>query len=365
MSDHLIGSDASADEIRRRSEHPRDYRRAVSGFDEAIAFAEVFPEGAQEDAREEAQEDAHEGADLLNACRTCCDRHASDPERIALRYSKPGEPLREITFATLARRAASSNGSSCATRRSPRRPGRPRTDPGQTRDIAQEAGHGRGPHRRRERRQDPDGGLPGGVESPLRPGSRRRRDPRRGRPRRARDPGRLRSDGLRPARRPRSGPGAAGGARGGALRRHALRDPQQGLRLRHEGGDARARHDRRRLGRGGRGGRHGVDVERALPPRQGPVGPAPRPRPRPRPHVPRRPGGRLRPRPPHGQLRGGYGPALPVHARSPGRLRARIPRPPPDAPPRRAPSTTRSSRSRRGSPRTRDRARPGRRRSRP
>ncbi|GJD36619.1 AMP-binding protein [Methylobacterium aerolatum] len=67
-----------------------DHRRASLEFDAAQAFAAIFPEGP----------------DGINACHTCCDRHADDPRRVALRYSKPGEALREITFATLARQAA-------------------------------------------------------------------------------------------------------------------------------------------------------------------------------------------------------------------------------------------------------------------
>ncbi|AWN43609.1 AMP-binding protein [Methylobacterium durans] len=67
-----------------------EYRRAVAGFDVEAAFAAIFPDGAGQ----------------VNACHTCCDRHAHDPARVALRYVKPNEAVREITFATLAAQAA-------------------------------------------------------------------------------------------------------------------------------------------------------------------------------------------------------------------------------------------------------------------
>ncbi|CCD01347.1 protein of unknown function (plasmid) [Azospirillum baldaniorum] len=53
------------------------------------------------------------------------------------------------------------------------------------------------------------------------------------------------------------------------------------------------------------------------------------PRPRARPHVPRRAGGRLRPRAPDGHLRGGMRHPLPVHPRGAGQLRHREPEPRP------------------------------------
>lgn len=90
MSNVRLGGDLASDEIRPSVKPSADYLRAVSDFDYAAAFSAIFPEGSER----------------INACHTCCDRHASDPERIALRYSRPGEALREITFATLADQAA-------------------------------------------------------------------------------------------------------------------------------------------------------------------------------------------------------------------------------------------------------------------
>ncbi|MDP4023036.1 AMP-binding protein [Methylobacterium sp. NEAU 140] len=90
MNHHLLCGDLASDEIGPGVRPAAEYRRAVSDFDAATAFAAIFPEGSGR----------------INACHTCCDRHASDPGRIALRYSRPGEALREITFATLAEQAA-------------------------------------------------------------------------------------------------------------------------------------------------------------------------------------------------------------------------------------------------------------------
>ncbi len=90
MGHHLLGGDLALGKVGSSAEQPTDYSRAVAGFDYAKAFSEIFPEGSGR----------------VNACHTCCDRHAADPARIALRYSEPGEVLREVTFAALARRAA-------------------------------------------------------------------------------------------------------------------------------------------------------------------------------------------------------------------------------------------------------------------
>ncbi|GEP04473.1 AMP-binding protein [Methylobacterium oxalidis] len=62
----------------------------MSSFDYEAAFFAIFPEGAEQ----------------VNACHTCCDRHSSDSGRIALRYCGPDEAVQEITFATLSIQAA-------------------------------------------------------------------------------------------------------------------------------------------------------------------------------------------------------------------------------------------------------------------
>lgn len=80
MSDHLLDDGLAWDH----------YRRAAAEFDYGAAVSAIFPEGPGR----------------INACHTCCDRHAGDPARVALRYSKLGETLREITFATLSQQAA-------------------------------------------------------------------------------------------------------------------------------------------------------------------------------------------------------------------------------------------------------------------
>ncbi len=108
---------------------------------------------------------------------------------------------------------------------------------------------------------------------------------------------------------------------------HRLHDDQQDVRLGDEGGDARARPDRRRDQRDHGRGRHGEHDQRALPDAQGarrlPDGPPDRLRP----HVPRRPRGRLRQGPADGHLRGRLRGHVLVHARGAGRLRAGLPRP--------------------------------------
>ena len=67
----------------------------------------------------------------------------------------------------------------------------------------------------------------------------------------------------------RPGARAPGGLLAPACPRSAVHDRQQGVRLGPEGGDAGGAGDRRRRRRHRRGGRHGVDVERAVPPADG------------------------------------------------------------------------------------------------
>ncbi len=90
MSHRLQDGDlASADENRPIEAKP-EYSRVASQFDYDAAFSAVFPEGAER----------------VNACHTCCDRHADDPGRVALRYGTPDGAVEEFTFATLSRQAA-------------------------------------------------------------------------------------------------------------------------------------------------------------------------------------------------------------------------------------------------------------------
>ena len=60
---------------------------------------------------------------------------------------------------------------------------------------------------------------------------------------------------------------------------HRLHHGPQGLRVRYAGGDGRRERAARRRIRRGRRRRHGVHVERAVPPSQGPLRPAHGPRP--------------------------------------------------------------------------------------
>ncbi|MEH3120122.1 MAG: AMP-binding protein [Methylorubrum populi] len=62
----------------------------MSKFDYRDAFDHLFPEGRGR----------------VNACHTCCDRHAGDPGRVALRYGTTDGTVRDITFAELVVQAA-------------------------------------------------------------------------------------------------------------------------------------------------------------------------------------------------------------------------------------------------------------------
>lgn len=90
MSHRLPDGELASAENDLRVEARIDYTRAVSDFDYDAAFSVLFPEGSAQ----------------VNACHTCCDRHARDPERVALRYCKPDEAVQDVTFATLAGQAA-------------------------------------------------------------------------------------------------------------------------------------------------------------------------------------------------------------------------------------------------------------------
>ncbi len=123
-----------------------------------------------------------------------------------------------------------------------------------------------------------------------------------------------------------------------------LHDGQQDVRLGDEGGDARARRDRRRLGPDHRRGRHGEHDQRAVPDAEGAVGLPHGPPDGLRPHVPRRPRGRLREGPADGHLRRGLRGELRVHARGAGRIRAGVALARASAPTTTAPSQGRSRR---------------------
>lgn len=90
MSDHLLNVGHMSADNGLNVEATAEYRHAVSSFDYDAAFADVFPEGSER----------------VNACFTCCDRHAQDPERVALRACTPDGGVEHITFATLTRQAA-------------------------------------------------------------------------------------------------------------------------------------------------------------------------------------------------------------------------------------------------------------------
>lgn len=90
MSHRLPDGDLVLVENGSRGEAIAGYSHAVSTFDYDAAFAVLFPEGVER----------------VNACHACCDRHARDPERIALRYGTPDGTVVDITFATLAGQAA-------------------------------------------------------------------------------------------------------------------------------------------------------------------------------------------------------------------------------------------------------------------
>ena len=138
--------------------------------------------------------------------------------------------------------------------------------------------------------------------------------------------GRRRGDhGQRAARRAGPGAGAAGGAQGRACRiatgcttvNKMCGSAMKAAMLAH---DLHRRGQRRHHGRG----RHGEHVERAVPDAQGarrlPDGPPDRAGP----HVPRRPRGRVRQGPADGHVRRGMRGRVRVHARSAGRVRARV-----------------------------------------
>ena len=126
--------------------------------------------------------------------------------------------------------------------------------------------------------------------------------------------------GLRASRRPGPGPGAPGCACRRPARCHRRDHRQQGLRLRHEGDHAGARHHSRRLGRDRRLRRHGKHEQRAVSARQGARRLSRRPRPHHRPHDDGRARRRLRDRPLHGRFRRGHRRSLSVHPQGPGRL---------------------------------------------
>ena len=67
-----------------------DYGAAAAGFDAAAALASV----------------AMDAAGHMNAAETCCDRHAGDGERVALRHRDPAGETRDWTFAELKRRSS-------------------------------------------------------------------------------------------------------------------------------------------------------------------------------------------------------------------------------------------------------------------
>ncbi|MEH3118833.1 MAG: AMP-binding protein [Methylorubrum populi] len=66
------------------------YELAVSTFDDRAAFSDIFTDGPGQ----------------LNACHTCCDRHADNAGRVALRYCRPGGEILDISFSTLADQVA-------------------------------------------------------------------------------------------------------------------------------------------------------------------------------------------------------------------------------------------------------------------
>ncbi len=103
-------------------------------------------------------------------------------------------------------------------------------------------------------------------------GARLDRDPRRARARRCRaGRGRVRAHGPGAPGGRRAGAGAAGGDRRRAADRDARGHDQQGLRVVDPRRRDRRPDDPRRRPRGDRHGRHGVDVERAVPAAQGPL----------------------------------------------------------------------------------------------
>ncbi|MEJ7935807.1 AMP-binding protein [Sphingobium sp. AN558] len=67
-----------------------DYSVAVAGFDAAAALASV----------------AMDPAGHMNAAEVCCDRHADDGDRVALRHRDPAGQTRDWTFAELKRRSS-------------------------------------------------------------------------------------------------------------------------------------------------------------------------------------------------------------------------------------------------------------------
>ena len=194
----------------------------------------------------------------------------------------------------------------------------------------------------------PMGGFQGDFSSLSRARPRRRRDQGRGRARRHRRRRRRRGAVRQlPDGRPGPGAGAPGRAQGAACRSSAgAVTLSQDVRLGHEGGDVRARHAAGRHARRDGRRRHGEHDQRALPDAQGPRRLPHGPRHDVRPHDARRPGRRLRgaaarwapsPRtaPPSTSSRA----RRRTRSRSPRQARAR-------RPPRTAPSTGRSRRSR-------------------
>ena len=90
MSHRLPDGDLALAENGLRAEASAEYSHAVSSFDYDAAVSVVFPDGAEQ----------------VNACHTCCDRHARNPGRVALRYCKPDGAVEDVTFATLAGQSA-------------------------------------------------------------------------------------------------------------------------------------------------------------------------------------------------------------------------------------------------------------------
>ena len=175
--------------------------------------------------------------------------------------------------------------------------------------------------RHRLRRPNPARQVPGRSLPVQRPQSRHPRDRRRRRAGKTdARPHRRSVHGLRAPRRTGPGPGAAGRARRKAAGFDRCDHHQQGVRLRHEGDHAGARHHQCRLGRDRAVRRHGEHDQRAVSAGEGARRLPRRPRPHHRPHADGRPRGRLRDRPLDGRFRRGHRRGLSVHPRRSGRL---------------------------------------------
>jgi hypothetical protein len=64
MSQRLQDGDLASVDKKRPIEAMTEHSKPVSGFDDDAAFSSLLPEGAEQ----------------VNACYTCGDRHAEDPE---------------------------------------------------------------------------------------------------------------------------------------------------------------------------------------------------------------------------------------------------------------------------------------------